>query len=89
MKRETIKEAAGFVGSILVGSLTTLLIKQNVNPINILDKIVVVGGGFIVGDAVGNVVSDYVEDQVDMVYECIDTFKDIKDAGHVKVEEEK
>ncbi len=75
MKRNTVKNAARFIGSMAVGTLTGLLVKQNVVPSSTYEKIAVGIGSFILSDMVSVKAEDHIDTQIDKIFDTVDEVK--------------
>lgn len=75
MKRETVKNIARFIGSFCVGGVTSLLVKQNILPKNLYEKIVVGIGTFVLSDMASTKAEDHIDKQIDNIFDTWDSIK--------------
>lgn len=74
-KREVLKTAVSFVSSMAVGTLASMMIKNNVDPIKLSQKAAVAIGGFVLSDYISSKASDYMEGNIDKIFDTIDGLK--------------
>lgn len=74
-KREIIKTAATFISSMAVGTLTSMMIKNNAIPTKLTQKVAVAVGGFVLSDMISAKASEYVEKTIDDGFDMIDNLK--------------
>lgn len=74
-KREVIKMAANFLASAATGALVAMVVKTNAIPTNMKEKIAVGIGGIVVSAMISDKAGEYVDKQIDDIYERIDEIK--------------
>lgn len=77
MKKDTVKNIARFIGSFAVGGLASLLVKQNVVPKNVYEKVVVGLGSFVVSGMVSSKAEDYIDKEIDTIYDSLSSFNEL------------
>ena len=87
--RGIFKGVAKFVGSMGVGTLVTLGLKQNIISKSTYEKIMVAIGSFVISDMISSKAEEYLDGQVDEVFAFVDKIKGepVKEIGHVKFDE--
>lgn len=89
--RKIVKGTLSFVGSMGVGTLVSLGLKQNIFPDSKYQKVMVAIGSFVIGDMISAKASEYLEKQVDDVADNIEkifTGEPIKKIESIKIEED-
>lgn len=83
--RGIFKGIVKFVGSMGVGTLVTLGLKQNIIPGNKYEKIMCAIGSFVLSDMISSQADKYLEGQVDEGFKLIDSLKGepVKEVPHV------
>lgn len=75
--RSIFKGVAKFVGSMGVGALVTLGLKQNVIPGNKYEKIMCAIGTFVISDMISTAAEEYLEKQCDSIFDASDSIKNV------------
>ena len=83
--RSIFKGIVKFVGSMGVGTLVTLGVKQNIIPGNKYEKIMCAIGSFVLSDMISSQADKYLEGQVDEGFKLVDSLKGepVKEVPHV------
>lgn len=74
-KRQVTKTVLSIVGGMAAGTVTTLLIKQNINPVKASEKAATFIGSFVIGSFVQDKIGGYIEESCDSVFDQIDIIK--------------
>lgn len=74
-KRKITKFALSTIGGMAAGTVTALLIKQNIDPVKTSQKVATAIGGFVIGSYVQDKISDYIDGYCDSIFESIDKIK--------------
>lgn len=77
MKLDTIKGIVSFAGSMCVGSLVSMIAKNNVMPANMYEKVVVGVGSFILSDMVSSKAGNYIDSQFDVSVKQLKEIKNV------------
>lgn len=85
--RSIFKGIVKFVGSMGVGALVSLGVKQNIIPVSKYDKIMCAIGSFVLSDMISTKAEEYLDQQCDSVFDTVDSVKNI--LGEVQDEETK
>lgn len=75
--RSIIKGAAKFIGSMGVGALVTIGVKQNIIPSNKYEKIMTVIGSFVLSDMISSMAEEYIDKQCDSMFGTVDEVKSL------------
>lgn len=76
-KRQVTKTVLSIVGGMAAGTVTALLIKQNVNPVKASEKAATFIGSFVIGSFVQDKIGGYIEESCDSVFDQIDILKNV------------
>lgn len=74
-KRKVIKAVANFLASAATGTVVAMVLKSNAIPTNTKEKIAVGIGGFVMSAMISDKAGEYVENQLDDIFEKIDEIK--------------
>lgn len=88
--RKICKGIVSFVGSMGVGALVTLGLKQNIFAESKYQKVMVAIGSFVIGDMISSKASEYLEEEVDKVADTVEklfTGSPVKQIESIKIEE--
>lgn len=88
--RKIAKGIVKFVGSMGVGTLVTLGLKQNIIPEGKYQKIMLAVGGFVLGDMISTTAESYLDKEVDKVFDTVENLfigEPVKEIEPVDVEE--
>lgn len=86
-KRKITKFALSTIGGMAAGTVVTLLIKQNIDPVKTSQKVATAIGGFVIGSYVQDKISDYIDGYCDSVFNQIDLIKG-KSTNDIPIEDE-
>lgn len=75
--RSILKGIVKFVGSMGVGALVSLGVKQNIIPVSKYDKIMCAIGSFVLSDMISTKAEEYLDQQCDSVFDTVDSVKNI------------
>lgn len=87
--RSIFKGVVKFVGSMGVGALVTIGLKQNIISKNTYEKIMIGIGSFVISDMISSKAEEHLDKQVDEMFDMVDTLKGepVKEIEHVNFEE--
>lgn len=85
--KEIVKGIVKFVGSMGVGSLVTIGLKQNIISKNTYEKIMIGIGSFVLSDMISSKAEAYLDGQVDEMFDFVEKIKGepVKDIPHIEV----
>lgn len=86
--RKTITFIASTFVGMAAGTLTSMVLKQNVNPVKISQKVATVVGSFAIGAMVQDKAESYIGDICNQAFDIFDTIKNASLDGEMKDDSE-
>ena len=77
MNRETITNGVKFVGSFCTGAAVSMLIRQNIVPKNLYEKIIISVGAFVLNNMINLKAEEYLDSSLNRIFDSLDTIKEI------------
>lgn len=88
-KKSLFKGIVKFVGSMGVGTLVSLGVKQNIIPGNKYEKIMCAIGSFVISDIISSKAEEHLDNECEKIFDVVENIKGlpVKEIDHIEIEE--